>query len=102
MEFEWDENKRLTTLRKRKIDFVDMIDLWDDPMRQEVRDCRNDYGEERFQIIGRVKFNIFFVVYTERVYEDDVEVIRIISARRATSQEREMYKKRTFAARVVS
>lgn len=40
MEFEWDENKRLKTLRERKIDFVDMIDLWDDPKRQEVRDNR--------------------------------------------------------------
>ena len=89
-------------MKKRKIDFIDMVDLWDDPMRQEVRDHRNDYGEERFQTIGRVKFNIYFVVYTERVYEDDVEVIRIISARRATSQEREMYEKRTFSLRVVS
>ncbi len=33
MEFEWDENKRLKTLRERKIDFVDMIDIWDDPKR---------------------------------------------------------------------
>ncbi len=102
LEFEWYENKRLKTLRERKIDFVDMIDLWDDPMRQEVRDLRNNYGETRFQTIGRAKFNIYFVIYTERVYEDGVEVIRIISARRANKKEREMYEKRTFSARVVS
>jgi uncharacterized DUF497 family protein len=102
MEFEWDENKRLKTLRERKIDFIDMIDLWDDPMRQEVRDHSDNYGEERYQTIGRVKFNIYFVVYTERVYEDGVEVIRIISARRANRKEREMYEKRTFSSRIVS
>jgi uncharacterized protein len=52
MEFEWDENKRLITLRKREIDFIDMIDLWDDPMRQEIRDHKNNYGKESFQTIG--------------------------------------------------
>ena len=35
MQFEWGENKRLKTLRERGIDFVDVIDLWDDPSRQE-------------------------------------------------------------------
>ena len=102
MEFEWDENKRLKTLRERKIDFVDMIDLWDDPKRQEVRDNRKDYGEPRFQTIGRSKFNIYFVVYTVRVYEEDQEVIRIISARRANNKERELYDKMIFSARVIA
>lgn len=102
MEFEWDENKRLKTLRERKIDFVDMIDLWDDPGRQEVRYLRNNYGEPRFQTIGRAKYNIYFVVYTERIYEDGAEVIRIISARRANMKEREMYENRTFSVRAAS
>jgi uncharacterized DUF497 family protein len=101
MEFEWDENKRLKTLRERGIDFIDMVDLWDDPRRQEVRDRRQSYGEPRFQTIGQVKFNIFFVVYTERLYEDGVEVVRIISARRANRKERELYEKALFAHRVV-
>ncbi len=102
MEFEWDENKRLTALRERKIDFVDMIDLWDDPKRQEVKDLRYNYDEPRFQTIGRLKFNIYFVIYTMRAYEDDVEVIRIISARRANKKERELYDKMIFAARIVA
>jgi uncharacterized DUF497 family protein len=54
VEFEWDENKRLKTLRERKIDFI------------------------------------------------DIEVIRIILARRANRKEREMYEKRTFSSRTVS
>ena len=101
MEFEWDEAKRLKTLRERKIDFIDMIDLWDDPMRQEVRDMRHEYGEPRYQTIGRSKFNIYFVVYTERVYEDGAEVIRIISARRANKRERELYLNMTFSAKAI-
>ncbi|PCM43750.1 BrnT family toxin [Marinobacter sp. ANT_B65] len=102
MEFEWDENKRIKTLRERKIDFVDMIDLWDDPRRQEAKDLRKAYGEARYQTIGKVKFNIFFVVYTERVYEDGVEVVRIISARRANKKERELYEKGLFSQRVIA
>ncbi len=102
MEFEWDENKRLKTLRERKIDFMDMIDIWDDPQRQEVKDLRYNYGEPRFQTIGRAKFNIYFVVYTERVYEDGAEVARIISARRANKKERELYDKMLSSARIVT
>ena len=102
MEFEWDENKRLKTLRERKIDFVDMIDLWDDPKRQEVKDLRHNYDEPRFQTIGRLKFNIYFVVYTVRDYEDGEEVIRIISARRANKKERDLYDKMLFSARVIA
>ncbi len=41
-------------------------------------------------------FNIFFVVYTERGFENGEEVIRIISARRANKKERDLYLSRTF------
>lgn len=102
MEFEWDENKRLKILRERKIDFIDMVDLWDDPRRQEVRDLRNNYDEPRFQTIGKMRFNIYFVVYTARVYEDGAEVTRIISARRANKKERDLYEKGLFSRRVVA
>lgn len=102
MQFEWDENKRLETLRERGIDFVDVIDLWDDPNRQERFDNRYVYDEPRIQTIGVLKFEILFVVYTERAREGDDEVIRIISARRATSRERELYRTHRFAFEAAS
>lgn len=102
MDFEWDENKRLKTLRERKIDFIDMIDVWDDPRRQEIMDVRQAYGEVRFQTIGRAKFNVYFVVYTQRFYERGIEVVRIISARRANTKERDLYDKGLFALRAKS
>lgn len=101
MRFEWDENKRLKTLRERGIDFVDVVDLWDDN-RQERVDHRHAYGETRIQTIGVLKFEILFVVYTERMREGNEEVIRLISARRATSRERELYHTRRFAFEVAS
>ena len=102
MKFEWDENKRLKTLRERGIDFVDVVDLWDDPNRQERFDNRYAYDEHRTQTIGILKFEILFVVYTERVQDGDEIVTRIISARRATSRERELYRTHRFAFEVAS
>ena len=96
MIFEWDENKRLKTLRERGIDFIDMAKIWNDPNRQERVDRRFNYSEKRTQTIGTLMFNIFFVVYTERGFENGEEVIRIISARRANKKERDLYLSKTF------
>jgi len=100
MDFEWDENKRLKTLNERGIDFIDATKIWKDPMRQERIDTRKDHGEIRMQTIGRVHFGLLFVVYTERIYENDDEVIRIISARMANERDKDEYNKMTFHARL--
>ncbi len=99
MEFEWDENKRLKTLQERGIDFIDVTKIWKDPRRQERVDGRKNHGEVRIQTIGRVEFGILFVVYTERVYENEQEVVRIISARMANERDKEEYNKMIFHAR---
>ena len=52
-----------------------------------LRDDRTDYGEERWISIGWIKILIGVVVYTE--WRGDV--IRIISARKATKQEAKHY-----------
>jgi len=96
MQFEWDENKRLKTLRERGIDFIDMAKVWNDPNRQERVDRRFSYGEKRIQTIGKFMYDIFFIVYTERRYESGTEIVRIISARRANGKERNLYINRTF------
>lgn len=61
--------------------------VFKDPFAVERLDDREDYGEERFVIIGMAEGNVvLFVAYTER--EDR---IRIISARRATLNEQNDY-----------
>jgi uncharacterized DUF497 family protein len=61
--------------------------VFNDPFATERVDDREDYGEERFVIVGRVEGNVLlFVAYTERE-----EQIRIISARRATQYEQDDY-----------
>ncbi len=68
------------------IDFNDVPDLFQHPMLV-LRDDRVDYGEERWISLGWIKALVGVVVYTERWGD----VIRIISARKATKQEAKRY-----------
>ena len=101
MLFDWDPEKRERNLRERGIDFIDAALVWDDPMRQERIDGRENYGEVRYQTIGRVSFGILFVVYTERLSINGEEVVHIISVRKANKKERREYETRTFHLRTV-
>lgn len=85
MEYEWDEAKRQTNLRKHGVDFIDVPALFDGDI-VTIEDSRYDYGEERFVTLGLLQGRVIAVIYTER--EDD---IRIISARKATKYEQRIY-----------
>ena len=87
MKFEWDEAKRVANLAGHKVDFKIAEEVFADPNRVEFEDVRFDYGEMRMIVIGFVdEVLLLTVVYTYRG-----ESVRIISARRATPQERRMY-----------
>lgn len=48
-------------------------------------------GEDRWQILGQIENGVFVVITHDRVTREGIEVIRIISARKATSYERQYY-----------
>ncbi len=51
MEFEWDEAKRLTNLKKHGVDFADIEEFgWDVALLES--DESSDYGEDRFIALG--------------------------------------------------
>ena len=85
MEFEWDENKRLANIRKHGIDFIDVEVVFEGDT-VTVEDDRFDYGEERFITFGLIEGQVIAVVHTERD-----NLIRIISARKATKNEEIRY-----------
>ncbi len=85
LEFEWDENKRQSNLRKHGIDFVVASKIFEN-YTVEFEDNRYDYGEDRFVVIGIIGSQILTVVYTTRN-----DIIRIISARKSTKEERKIY-----------
>ena len=84
--FEWDDIKAATNYADHGVRFEDAQDVFKDPFAIEQVDDREDYGEERFTIIGMVENRLLFVVYTMRG-----ENIRIISARGAEPHERRSY-----------
>jgi uncharacterized protein len=85
MEFEWDESKQTSNLRKHGIDFSDVPTIFDGSI-VTVEDERFDYGEERFVTFGLLQGHVVAVVHTE-----DKDYIRIISARKATKYEQKNY-----------
>jgi len=89
MRFEWDEVKNRRNLEKHKISFETAMLVFDDPYARSVQDRVVD-GEERWQTVGMIKGLVILVAHGYRE-EGGEEVIRIISARRATPAERRVY-----------
>jgi uncharacterized protein len=83
-DFEWDKEKQEFNLAKHEIDFVDAVKIFEDPDRVELESARN--GEKRYITIGIVNNIVMLVVYTWRS-----EKKRIISARKASKNERNTY-----------
>lgn len=89
MRFDWNPTKNRSNVRDHGMDFVDACLVFDGPT-WERWDDRADYGEERWIAIGLVQGVEVTVVYTDRRAKRGV-VRWIISARRATRDEREAY-----------
>ncbi len=92
MQYEWDEAKAAANLFKHGVSFKVASRVFDDPFVQFFVDQVVD-GEERWNAIGLAS-GILLVVVTHvyrSIEEDDQSVIRIISARRASSHERKRY-----------
>ena len=88
-EFEWDPAKARSNLRKHGIDFETATVVFEDPFAIVELD-RMEGGEERWHTIGMGGgAPILLVVHTIR--DEDIEIIRIISARRAERNERRRY-----------
>jgi uncharacterized DUF497 family protein len=84
--FEWDESKGATNLRKHGITFDEAAECFLDPQGLDLADT---VYPDRMILIGYSRRGrILLVVYAER---HAGAIIRIISARRATSHEKKLY-----------
>ena len=91
MTFEWDEKKNKINKTKHKISFEDALYVFADPFALTRNDISDSEG--RHQIIGHINGVLMILaVYTVRK-NDQEEIIRIISARKATLAERRQYEK---------
>jgi uncharacterized protein len=89
--FEWDPAKAQSNLKKHHVSFEIATRVFTDPFAVVGQD-RIENGEHRWQTLGIVDgYLLLLVAHTVRDDEDDAEVIRIISARRADPKERKRY-----------
>jgi uncharacterized DUF497 family protein len=90
MRFEWDERKNRENLRKHRVRFETAVLVFDDPYSLTQRDWAVE-DEHRWITLGAIgPGSILFVVHALREGGEE-EIIRIISARAAESQERRAY-----------
>ncbi len=91
--FAWDERKNQANRRKHHIGFETAVLVFDDPNAIALQD--RDVGlEQRWQMIGWAQTSIIVVAHTIGL-GNGTEVIRIISARKATPSERRLYEEET-------
>jgi uncharacterized DUF497 family protein len=90
LRFDWDDDKLAANIRDHELHFETVKFVWQDPLRlyREDDSESNTSMEDRYQTLGKVG-KVLFVVYTER--GDDDNIIRLISARVATPNEKRTY-----------
>jgi uncharacterized DUF497 family protein len=86
LEFDWDPDKNERNISKHGISFDEATDVFVDPRRVEFLSLRGDASEVRKLVIGSRGGDVLAVIFTDRVGTK-----RIISARRASRNERRKY-----------
>jgi uncharacterized DUF497 family protein len=82
----WDEAKRLSNLRKHGLDFADAAEVLESRYRLDIAAVRG--GELRMQSIS---YALGFLAVLTVVHTERDGATRVISFRRASNEEREVY-----------
>ena len=93
MKFEWNDEKNLTNQEKHGVSFEEAREVFEDPLQISKLDHRFNYFEERWITIGSTKQYQVLVVANMFFTDEGEEIIRIISARKANTNERRSYEK---------
>jgi len=87
MKFEWDDTKANANWRKHGVSFQEATTIFGDPLAGTFPDPDHSQGEERWLTVGiSAEGKLLVVAHTEHGI-----TFRIISARVATTQERNRY-----------
>jgi len=89
MKVQWDQSKRLANLRKHGVDLSDAVGVLEDTRAITVEDTHHE--EQRFKTLGVDYLGRLLVV---AYAYSGADVIRIVSARKATKRERQQYEAR--------
>lgn len=86
-EFEWDPAKAKSNAEKHRVTFEQAASVFADPRAITFADPDHSHAEERYLTIGKVGSLVILIVS----HTDRSGAIRIISARRASRKERQLY-----------
>jgi len=87
MDFEWDERKAATNLKKHGVSFHEAGTVFGDPMAITFHDPEHSENEHRFLTFGLSRSSRLLVV----AHTDRGHIVRIISARLMKRHERKIY-----------
>ena len=92
MIFEWDEEKNQQNRKKHGIWFEEAQAVFEDDYAKVFLDKEHSNQEERFLIIGASSSKRTLIII--HCYRQNEQIVRIISARKASKKEREVYEER--------
>jgi uncharacterized DUF497 family protein len=89
IEFDWDNSKAKANQRKHGVSFEEAQSVFYDDFAHQFDDPASPPGDQRFLMLGRsLRSRLLIVCHCER---QEGEIIRIISARKATQRESKSY-----------
>jgi len=91
MKFEWDANKDKANIVKHKISFEQASEVFCDPFALSIYDSKHSDSEDRWVTLGNSFNEIILVVVHTHTDEAGLQKVRIISARKATRNEKKTY-----------
>ena len=87
--FEWNQTKALANRQKHGVSFAEAISVFYDEWAVQFFGEENSEHEDRYLLLGKsVQLRILLISYCEL---EELDVIRLISARKATINERKHY-----------
>ena len=97
MKFEWNTNKEKINIKKHKISFEQASYVFSDKYALSKYDSKHSIdNEDRWVLLGRCKQDTILVVIHTFKNDKKTEAVRIISARKATKNEKKYYTERCF------
>ena len=92
LRFEWDARKDAANRRKRGISFVEAETVFSDENALLLDDPGHSASEDRFVLLGLS--SVLRLLVVSHTYREGDDIIRLISARKATRAERAQYDQR--------
>jgi len=89
MKIIWDQKKNQSNIKDHKVSFEEAETVFFDPNAKIIHDPDHSTEEDRFIILGISKLLKLLIVC--HCFREDDEIIRIISARKATKNESKNY-----------